>query len=158
MTTSGTIVLTMPSDREVRFERIFDAPRDLVWRAFTEPDLVAKWWGRGHDLDVERDEVVRGGHWRYVENAPSGPEGFEGRYREVTPPARIVRTFDYDGMPGRPSVESAEFEDLGDGRTRIVGHVLFYTPEDREGMTGAGMTQGMEESYAALDGVLASLR
>jgi len=62
--------LTTPSDREIRIERVFDAPRDLVWQAFTDPKLVAQWWGRGNKLVVERLEVERGGHWRFVEHAP----------------------------------------------------------------------------------------
>ena len=65
-------------------ERVFDAPRSLVWQAFTDPKLVAQWWGRGNKLVVERLEVERGGHWRFVEHAPDGVHGFEGRFREVT--------------------------------------------------------------------------
>ena len=85
--------LTTPSDRTIRVEREFDAPRDRVWRAFTEPDLIAQWWGRGNKLVIERWEPVRGGHWRVVEHTPDGEShGFEGRYREVTPKDRIVRS------------------------------------------------------------------
>ena len=84
--------------------------------------------------------------------------GFEGRYREVTPQDRIVRTFEWDGMPGYVSVESADFEDLGDGRTRMVSTVQFLTKEERDGMLDAHMEEGMNESYAALDRVLAAQR
>ena len=115
--------MTTPADREIRIERIFDAPRERVWRAFTDPELVAQWWGRGNRLDIERMEVERGGHWRFVEHGPEGVSGFEGRYREVTPPERIVQTFEWDGMPGYVAVDTAELEDLGDGRTRVVTHV-----------------------------------
>jgi uncharacterized protein YndB with AHSA1/START domain len=148
----------MPTDREIRVERIFAATRDRVWRAFTDPALVAQWWGRGNKLVIERMEVERGGHWRYVEHTPEGEHGFEGRYREVTPPDRIVRTFEWDGMPGHVIVESATFEDLGDGRTKIVTTMLFHTPEDRDGMLNSGMEGGLNESYVALDGVLAEQR
>jgi uncharacterized protein YndB with AHSA1/START domain len=150
--------LSTPSDREIRVERIFDAPRDLVWRAFTEPDLIAKWWGRGNKLDVERMEVVRGGHWRFVERGPDGEYGFEGRYREVTPPERIVQTFEFDGMPGHVVLETAVFEDLGDGRTKFQSTSLFFTNEERDGMLGSGMEEGMSESYAALDRLLETLK
>lgn len=78
-------IITNPTDREIRVERIFNASRDRVWNAFTDPALVAQWWGRGHQLDIECNEVRHGGHWRYVEHTEKGPEGFEGRYREVTP-------------------------------------------------------------------------
>lgn len=157
-TASGTTTVTTPSDREIRIERTFEAPRDLVWRAFTEPELVARWWGRGHPLDVERDEVYPGGHWRYVEHAPDGEtSGFEGRYRDVEPPVRLARTFDWDGMPGHPSVEDAAFAEE-DGRTTMTANVSFLTREERDGMMGSGMEQGMNESYAALDSLLASMR
>ena len=157
-TASARATVTTPSDREVRIERVFNAPRERVWRAMTDPALVAQWWGRGNKLVVERDEVVRGGHWRYVEHGPDGAHGFEGRYAEVVPPERIVRTFEWDGMPGHVSVDSMTLEDLGDGRTRLVSVSLFHTTADRDGMIGAGMEGGVNESYAALDRVLAGMR
>jgi uncharacterized protein YndB with AHSA1/START domain len=110
--------VTRTSDREVRIERVFNAPRDRVWKALTDPALVAQWWGRGNKLVIERMEVERGGHWRYVEHTDHGVHGFEGRYREVRPPDHISRTFEWDGMPGHVAVESLALEDLGDGRTR----------------------------------------
>ncbi len=147
-------MLTTPSEREIRAERVFDAPRERVWRAFTDPSQLAQWWGRGHRVVVERMEVERGGHWRYVEHGPDGVHGFEGRYREVTPRERLVQTFEWDGMPGYVSVTTATFEELGDGRTRVVTTALFLTPEERDGMLKGGMEQGMAESYAALDRLL----
>jgi len=149
--------ITTPADREVRIERIFDAPREKVWRAVTDPALVAKWWGRGNRLDIERMEVKRGGHWRYVEHAHGETHGFEGRYREVVPPSRIESTFEWDGMPGHVAVQTMTLEDLGDGRTRLVSLSLFHTTEDRDGMLQSGMESGVNESYAALDEVLESL-
>jgi uncharacterized protein YndB with AHSA1/START domain len=146
--------VTTPSDREIRTERIFNAPRDRVWQAFTDPAQVAQWWGRGNKLVIERMEVERGGHWRFVEHGPEGISGFEGRYREVTPKDRISQTFEWDGMPGHVIVETVTFEDLGE-RTRIVTNSLFHTTEDRDGMLNSGMEQGMNESYAALDRLLA---
>jgi len=156
--TAGATVLSTPTDREIRIERTFDAPRELVWRAFTDPTLVAQWWGRGNPLDVELMEVQPGGHWRFVEHGPEGASGFEGRYREVSAPERLAQTFDWDGMPGHPSVEVATFEDLGDGRTRLVATVQFLTAGERDGMLNSGMEQGMDQSYAALDRLLASMR
>jgi uncharacterized protein YndB with AHSA1/START domain len=149
--------VTTPGEREIRIERVFDAPRERVWRAFTDPALVAQWWGRGHKLVIERMEVERGGHWRYLEHAPDGIHGFEGRYREVSPPERLVQTFEWDGMPGHVAIETAIFEDLGDGRTRVVNASLFHTTEERDGMLSSGMEQGLNESYAALDRLLARL-
>jgi uncharacterized protein YndB with AHSA1/START domain len=154
---SARTTVTTPSDREFRVERIFNAPRERVWRAMTDPALVAQWWGRGNKLDIERHEVVRGGHWRYVEHAPSGLEGFEGRYREVVPPERFERTFEWDGEPGHVVVETVTLEELGDGRTKLVSVSLFHTTADFEGMRQAGMESGLNESFAALDRVLAAM-
>lgn len=148
--------ITPPRDREIRIERVFNASRDRVWKAFTDPALVAQWWGRGNKLVIERMQVERGGHWRFVEHSPDGVHGFEGRYREVTPPERIVHTFEWDGMPGYVTVETVTFEDLGDDRTRVVTTALFYTTEERDGMLSSGMEQGLNQSYAALDRLLAA--
>lgn len=153
---AGSATVTTPTDREIRIERIFNAPRIRVWQAFTDPNLVAQWWGRGNKLVVERMEVKRGGHWRFVEHSPDGVHGFEGRYREVTPPERLGHTFEWDGMPGHVTVETVILEDLGDGRTKVVNLSLFHTTEDRDGMLSSGMEQGLNESYAALDKLLAS--
>jgi uncharacterized protein YndB with AHSA1/START domain len=149
-------VLTTPSEREIRTERVFDAARDRVWRALTEPDLIAQWWGRGNKLVIERLEVERGGHWRFVEHA-DGEHGFEGRYREVTPPERLVLTFEWDGMPGHVVVDTTELEDLGGGRTKVITTSLFHTTEERDGMLSSGMQTGLDQSYAALDRLLAKL-
>jgi uncharacterized protein YndB with AHSA1/START domain len=147
--------VTTPSEREIRVERIFAAPLDRVWRAYTEPEQLAQWWGRGNPVTVERFTLERGGHWRFVEHGPDGDHGFEGRFREVTPRERLVQTFEWDGMPGYPSVDTAEFEDLGDGRTRVVTTALFFSEEERDGMLQYGMAAGMAEGYAALDRLLA---
>jgi len=92
--------VTKQGDREIRVERVFDAPRERVWSAMTESKLIAQWWGRGHKLVVESNDVKPGGKWRFVEHAPEGVFGFEGRFREVKAPERLVLTFGWDGMPG----------------------------------------------------------
>ena len=150
-------IVTTPTDREIRIERTFDAPRDRVWRAFTDPKLLAQWWGRGNKLVIEKFELERGGHWRFVEHGPEGKHGFEGRFREITPPSRVVQTFEWDGMPGYVIIETVELEDLGDGRTRIVNVSLFHTTEERDGMLQSGMEKGLNQSYEALDRLLATL-
>jgi uncharacterized protein YndB with AHSA1/START domain len=155
---SPKATVTTPSDREIRIERIFNAPRERVWKAMTDPALVAQWWGRGNKLVIERMEVERGGHWRFVEHAPDGGvHGFEGRFREVTPPERLVQTFEWDGMPGYVAVDHTTLEDLGDGRTKVVTVSLFHTTEERDGMLSSGMETGLNESYAALDALLARM-
>ncbi len=149
--------VTTPAEREIRIERIFNASRERVWKALTDPALVAQWWGRGNKLVIERMEVQRGGHWRYVEHSSDGVHGFEGRYREVTPPERIVMTFEWDGMPGHVVIETMTLEPLADGRTKLVNTSLFHTVEERDGMLQSGMADGLDQSYAALDQVLARL-
>ena len=153
-----TTKLTLPTDREIRTERIFAAPRALIWRALTERALVAQWWGRGNRLVIERLEMERGGHWRFVEHAPDGIHGFEGRFREVTPPERLVQTFEWDGMPGHVIVQTLELEALDADRTKLVTTALFHTSEERDGMIAVGMEGGLNQSYEALDRLLVTMR
>lgn len=146
--------ITLPGDREVRVERVFDAPRERVYAMFNDPALIPEWWGP-EPVRVDAMDVRPGGAWRYVSVDADGAEsGFRGTYREVTPPERIVRTFEWEGMPGHVLVEAAEFEDLG-ARTRVVTTLLFHTTEERDGMIGAGMARGLNASYARLDALLA---
>jgi uncharacterized protein YndB with AHSA1/START domain len=154
----GQTQFTTVGEREIEFERVFNAPRETVWRAFTTPELIARWWGRGHKLDVERHEFKRGGHWRYVEHTDQGDAGFEGRFREIRPQEFIAETFEFDGMPGYVSVETVQFTPLGEGQTKLEAHVTFMTPEERTGMLQSGMEGGMNESYAALDRLLETRR
>lgn len=152
------IEVTRPSEREVRTERVIDAPRDAVWKAFTDPDLISRWWARGHGMTIESFEVEPGGHWRFVEHAPDGDYGFEGRFREVAQPERISQTFEYDGAPGHVSVTTAEFEQIDADHTRVTETTMFMTAEDGDAMLSEGMLDGMAESYEALDRLLASAR
>jgi|SRR4051812_39393691 len=150
-------ILTTPSDREFRMERTFNAPREKVWKALTEPELLKQWWGRGNPLTIERFEFVRGGHWRFVEHSDHGDHGFEGRYREIVPVERMVLTFEWDGMPGYVVVNTLTLEELPGARTKLVGTSLFHTTAERDGMMNSGMEGGANQSYDALDRVLAAL-
>jgi uncharacterized protein YndB with AHSA1/START domain len=150
-------VLTTPSDREIHIERVFDATPERLWRAMTDETLLAQWWGRGHKLTIERYELRRGGHWRFVEHTDHGDFGFEGRFREIVPRQRLELTFEWDGQPGHALVQTQTLEALPDGRTKVVTDCLFLTKEDRDGMLSSGMEGGMNESLAALDAVLAKL-
>ena len=87
-TKSAPAKLTTPTDRTIDVERIFNAPLERVWRAYTDPKLLAQWWGRGNQLDVERYEFEKGGHWRFIEHSDHGNFGFEGRFREIVPQQR----------------------------------------------------------------------
>jgi uncharacterized protein YndB with AHSA1/START domain len=148
--------ITTPSDREIRIERVFNSPRDRVFAAFTDPELVPEWWGpRGTTTIVDRMDVRKGGGWRFVGRDSDGREdAFRGTYREVTPPERVVQTFEWEGMPGHVSVETTTFEDLGD-RTKVTTVSIFHTAEERDGMMASGMERGLNETYARLDDLLA---
>jgi uncharacterized protein YndB with AHSA1/START domain len=149
--------ITTPSEREIHVERVFDAPRDRVFAAYTDPELIPEWWGpHGTTTTVDQMEVKNGGRWRFVVRNSDGSEtGFRGTIREVTPPERIVQTFEWEGMPGHVSIDTAEFEDLGDGRTKVVTTSTFHTTEERDGMLGSGMEGGLNETYERLDALLA---
>jgi len=144
------------SDREIHTERVFNAPRERVFAAMTDPDLIPKWWGRRVDTTVvDKMDVRPGGDWRFVTSGPDGENAFRGTYREVSPPERVVQTFEWEGMPGHVIVETAVFEDLGE-RTRVRTVSLFHTTEERDGMLASGMEGGMSESHEKLDELLAS--
>jgi len=153
-----TATVTTPTDREIHIERIFDAPRDRVFAAMTDPELIPQWWGpHGTTARVDRMDVETGGDWRFVIRNSDGSEtGFRGTYREVVAPERIVQTFEWEGMPGYVSVETATFEDLGD-RTKMTSIALFHTTEERDGMLDSGMERGLNETYSRFDEVLAGL-
>jgi uncharacterized protein YndB with AHSA1/START domain len=153
-----TATLTTPTDREIQVERVFDAPRDRVFAAFTDPALIPEWWGpRDTTTVVDQMDVRPGGSWRFVvRNSDGSEDGFRGTYREITPPERVVQTFEWEGMPGYVSIDTATFEDLGD-RTKVTTTSLFHTTEERDGMLESGMERGLNESYARLDELLARL-
>lgn len=145
-------------ERQIKGERIFDAPREKVYAAMTDPELIPKWWGRHKDeTTVEELDVRVGGRWHFVCEGPDGTHGFSGVYRELEEPSRIVQTFEWDGMPGYISVDAMDLEDLGDGRTRVVSTSTFHFTEERDGMLSSGMEIGMGETYDRLEELLATL-
>jgi len=155
---AATAKITTPTEREIRIERVFEAPRDRVFAVYTDPELIPEWWGlRDSTTIVDKMDVRPGGDWRFVSRDADGNEtAFRGSYREISPPERIVQTFEWEGMPGYVSLETATFEDLGD-RTKVVTTTLFYTTQERDGMLGSGMEHGVNETYARLDELLARL-
>ena len=154
----ATATLTTPTEREIHVERVFDAPRERVFAAYTDPELIPEWWGPHETTTVvDQMDVSAGGSWRFlIRNSDGSETGFRGTYREVTPPERIVQTFEWEGMPGHVSLETATFEDLGD-RTKVISTSIFHTSEERDGMLSSGMERGMNETYARLDELLARL-
>jgi uncharacterized protein YndB with AHSA1/START domain len=137
-------------------ERIFDAPRELVWRVLIDPNRVTRWWGpHGHTATVEEMDVRVGGKWRWISLDPDGHGApFKGEYLEVVPPERYVRTeiFDvppYNEDPGGAAVETMTLEDLG-GRTKLVSRSRFPSVESLEGALATGMIGGALQTYDRL--------
>jgi len=151
------VALSTPGERQIHVERTFEATRERVFAAYTDPELIPRWWGpHGTTTVVAEIELRPGGRWRFVGQDSNGEEAaFRGVYREVVAPERIVWTFEWEGMPGHVSVETATFEDLSDGRTRVVADTVFHTAEERDGMLDSGMERGMNETFARLDALLA---
>ncbi len=147
------------NDLELAVSRTLDAPCDLVFKAYTDPEMVAQWWGlRASTTIVERMDVRPDGQWRFIQREADGTElAFFGEYREVTPPARLVNTFEFEPMPGHVIVDTATFEDV-DGKTRLTVTSLFQSVEDRDGMLASGMEGGANESWDQLAELLASAR
>jgi uncharacterized protein YndB with AHSA1/START domain len=159
VTSSGTAKVTLPADDQILITREFDAPSELVFKAWTTPELVKRWWSgqRGAVTSAEIDLRV-GGMWRYVMDATGGFEvAFHGEYREIVPNERIVTTEVFEGMPDAQAVDTITFAEV-DGRTTLTMLVQHTSKEDRDGHINSGMEGGMQESMDALEQVAISLR
>jgi len=154
-----TQIVAEQAKQEVVISHEFDASPDLVYRCYTEPDLVARWWGPRYLTNLVKIHDARdGGSWRIVQQAPDGTQhGFHGVFHSVEPGRRITRTFEYEGAPGHVSLETVEFEDLGGGRTRAVGQAVFQALADRDAMLSSGMESGVREGFERLEELLAEL-
>ncbi len=157
--TSGTAKVTLPSDAEILITREFDAPRHLVWKAWTTPELVMKWWsGRQGEMKQADIDLRVGGRWRYVMTASDGSEiAFNGEYQEIVENERIVSTEVFEGAPGGGhTVNTATFTEA-DGRTRLEVLVDCPSKEVRDAIIDSGMEAGMQEAMDALEDVAKSL-
>jgi uncharacterized protein YndB with AHSA1/START domain len=142
----------------VTIEREVDAPRELVFRCFTDPELLVQWLGpRRYRMRVETYEVRDGGRWRYVNWDDDGHEfAFHGVFHGPASPDGWVQTFEFEGAPGHVSLDALTLIDLG-GRTRIRTHSAFQSVEGRDAMVAAGMESGVREGYERMDELLARL-
>jgi uncharacterized protein YndB with AHSA1/START domain len=149
---SKTLFQANKEELEVRMERIFDAPREHVWKVYTDPVAVPQWWGpRALTTTVEKMEVKPGGVWRIIQKDDKGEEfAFHGEYREVQPPQRLMQTFIYEGFPDQVLVESIIFEELQEGKTKATSLSEFPSIEALEGMISTGMEEGAVESWERL--------
>ena len=142
----------------VDITREFDAPLELVRRAWTDPDLVKQWLGpRKYEMVIEQWDARAGGAYRYVHRDEAGNEfGFHGVFHS-NDPDNMVQTFEFEGMPGHVSLDRLQLEDIGGGRTRSRIHSVFQSLEDRDGMVQAGMGDGVSEGFERLDELLAKM-
>ena len=158
VTSSGTAKVTLPKDEQILITREFDAPKHLVYKAWTTPELVKRWWSanRGQVTIAEIDLRV-GGMWRYVMVADGGVEvGFHGEYREIVPNERIVSTEVYEGMPEGEAVDTLTFSEA-DGRTSLAILVQHTSKAHRDAHINSGMEAGMQDAMDLLEQVAISL-
>ncbi len=159
MTSSGTATVSLPADDQILITREFDAPRHLVYRAWTTPELVKRWWNakRG-EVTVADIDLRVGGGWRYVMVTEDGFEvGFHGEYREIVPDERIVSTEVYEGMPDAEALNTLTLAEAG-GRTTLTVLVQHATKEHRDAHIASGMEAGMQDAMDLLEQVAVSLR
>ncbi|SEI46085.1 Uncharacterized conserved protein YndB, AHSA1/START domain [Dyadobacter sp. SG02] len=159
-TKNETKIIVEPGKQELFIIREFEAPRDIVFRAFSEEDLLTQWAAGPNDMTVhyEKFQPYAGGSYRFINTIPGNPMefAFHGVCHEHTAPERIIQTFEFEGLPekGHVILETSRFEDLPDGRTRLTVQSVFQSVADRDGMVQSGMGRGVTDSYARLDALL----
>ncbi|HUK67829.1 MAG TPA: SRPBCC family protein [Streptosporangiaceae bacterium] len=154
-----TQIIAEPGMPQIVITREFDAPRDLVFRAYTDPELLVQWLGpRDLTMTIDQYDVRDGGKWRYVAKDANGNEyGFHGRFHGTPSPAGTVQTFEFEGVPGHVALDTTTLQER-DGRTLVRTVSSFQSVEDRDGMVAAGMERGVRDSGERLTELLATLR
>ena len=159
MTTSHTHETQIVADPDVPLVRIvreFDAPREKVFRAHTDPELVVQWQGpRGTEARIDHYDCRTGGSYRYVHTHDGAEYGFHGCFHEVRSPEVIVQTFTFEGFPDDVALERLVLEELPGGRTRLTATSLVDSFEGRDAFLSSGMDSGVREGYERLDALLA---
>jgi uncharacterized protein YndB with AHSA1/START domain len=156
--TRETLIEADPALPVIRITRDFDASPEKVFRAWTDPDLVARWLGpRNSEIRIDSWDARTGGSYRYA-SVRDGEElaAFFGSFHEIRPTERLVQTFTWEGMPDGVSLDTMTFEDLGNGRTRVVGVSVVDSLESRDAIMASGMDVGVNEGYEKLDEILAN--
>jgi uncharacterized protein YndB with AHSA1/START domain len=156
----GTTTITVPAGiPQILISREFNAPRDLVFRAHFDPDLLVQWLGpRRLTMVIERHDVRDGGTYRFIHREADGTEyGFHGVFHGTPSPDQAVRTFEFEGAPGHVSLETLTLEEH-DGRTTLLANVVYQSVEDRDAMAVSGMEQGVNDGYDKLDELLQRLQ
>lgn len=153
-------LMVEPGKQEICSTRVYDAPLELVFKVYTDPKHIPNWWGpRRLTTVVETMDVKAGGSWRFIQRDQDGNEfAFRGVYHSVTPLEQVVGTFEFEGTPGHVLLETARFEALPDGKTKMTAVSVFQSVEDRDGMVSAGMESGARESDERFEELLAALQ
>ena len=153
-------IIVNPGSLEIVTKMTFNAPRELIFKAYTDPDLIPQWYGpRFLTTEVDKLDAQPGGQWRFLNRDPEGNVyAFHGVYHDVVAPERLVQTFEYEGMPGHVVLETAVFEDLGGGKTRVETQSIFQSIEDRDGMVASGMEVGINDGYDRMNELMAVLQ
>ena len=159
MTSTRTATVTLPADEQILITREFDAPRHLVYRAWTTPELVRRWWSANRgEMTVAEIDLRVGGRWRYVMVTPDGVEvAFHGEYREIVPNERIVSTEVYEGMPEGEALDTLTFAETEAGRTIVTLLVQHANKEHRDAHVNSGMEDGLQDALDLLEQVARSL-
>jgi uncharacterized protein YndB with AHSA1/START domain len=159
VTSSGTARVTLPADEQILITREFNAPKELVYRAFTTPELVKRWWhAKRGEMTVAEIDLRVGGKWRYVMVTEDGFEvAFHGEYREIVPNERIVSTEVFEGSPDEEAVNTATFAEA-EGRTTLTVLVQHSSKQARDAHIESGMEAGLQDAFDLLEQVAVSLR
>ena len=155
-----TTVTAEPNGLELFITREFNAPRELLFKAHTDPKLYEQWVGpKDLTMTIEKMDAFDGGSYKFVHERGGHKYTFHGVYHEVLAPERIIGTFEFDGLPekGHVIMGTTKFEDLGSGRSRLVHQSVFQSVQDRDGMIQSGMERGVKDGYEKLDALLADL-
>ncbi len=152
-------VIVEPGKQEMSYTRTFDAQRELVFKIYNDPNLIPQWWGPAYlTTVVDKMEVRPGGIWRHVQTAPDGGQhAFFGVYHSIVPNERIVSTFEYEGTPGKVSLDTVEFREEN-SKTTLYGQSVFQSLADMQGMVEAGAESGMIEMMDRLEVLLEKVR
>jgi len=148
-----------PGKQEITITRNFDAPRELVFKAYTDPKLVPQWFGpREYTTTVDKMDARPGGLWRFVQRNQNGDEfAFHGVHHDIVAPERIVATFEFEGVPGHVMLQTLTLQPLGQ-KTRLVEQLVFQSVADRDGMVASGMQRGSDDSLDRMAEILEKLK
>jgi len=160
-TQNKTSIIADNAKQELYIIREFDAPRDLVFKAYSDPEILVQWLGpENRQMKIEKYDTHSGGAYRYFMCNDAGKPiaAFHGSIHELTAPERIIQTFEFEGLPerGHVALETSTFEELPGNRTRVTSHAVYRSVSDRDAVLLSGMEKGVEEGYRKLDALLNS--